>query len=235
MLSNALLLASTSPEGYLHLVCYGLGLVLPFLITGLFTNAVLNFISRNRKIVSYISKIAGIVLILFGFYMIRTAAIKINTAKTLQNDGSKEDIGAYLINYEFKDSEGNIVRLSDSSGEFILLNFSATWCQYCEMELPDLETFAEEGLAKCYIVMSPLNETNGMDDITDYLKNNDLSIPLIIDEEGVLFYYCNISSYPTSYIIDPNGHFSCYSNGAMSLDGFHGFFDYAKDLYESEN
>lgn len=235
MLSNALLMASTSSEGYLHLVSYGLGLVLPFLVTGLFTDAVLNFISKNRKIVSYISRIAGIVLILFGCYMIKTAAVRINTAKTLQSDTSKEDIGAYLINYEFKDGEGNTVKLADHNGEFILLNFSATWCQYCEMELPELEKFAEEDLAKCYIVMSPLNENNGMDDIKKYLEENDLKVPLIIDEEGVLFYYCGISSYPTSYIIDPDGHFSCYSSGAMSLDGFHGFFDYAKGLYESED
>ena len=235
MLSNALLLASTSSEGYLHLAAYGLGLVLPFLITGLFTDAVLNFISKNRKFVSYVSKIAGIVLILFGCYMIKTAAVKINTAKTLESETSKEDIGTYLINYEFKDGEGNTVKLADHHGEYILLNFSATWCQYCEMELPDLEKFSEDGLAKCYIVMSPLNENNGMDDITKYLEENNLRVPVIIDEEGVLFYYCSISSYPTSYIIDPDGHFSCYSNGAMSLDGFHGFFDYAKGLYEASD
>jgi hypothetical protein len=47
-----------------------------------------------------------------------------------------------------------------------------------------------------------------------------------------LFYYCGVNSYPTSFIISPDGEFLAYANVALSLDGFNQFFDYSKSLYE---
>ena len=236
MLANALLLASTSSMGYLCIVSYGLGLVIPFLLTGLFTNAVLGFISRNRKLMKYVNVIAGIVLILFGCYMIREGAVKIDSAKKLNEvyNGDEEDVQEMLMNYEFEDINGKPIRLSDYEGEYILLNFSATWCTYCDMELPDLAEFAKSGQAKCFVVMSPLNESNGIDDIKAFAEERDLEVELLIDKEGVLFYYCGVSAYPTTYIISPEGEFICYANGAMTLEGFEGLLDYAKQINEEE-
>ncbi|MBQ1322264.1 MAG: hypothetical protein IIY30_00595 [Erysipelotrichaceae bacterium] len=47
-----------------------------------------------------------------------------------------------------------------------------------------------------------------------------------------MFYYCGVNSYPTSFIISPDGEFLAYANGALSLDGFNQFFDYSMSLYE---
>ena len=237
LLSGALLLAATSAKGYLYIISYGLGLIIPFLMTGLFTGAVLNFISKNKKIVSYVSKITGVILICFGLYMIWNASKDIKAAKELKNAANSkqsEDASSYLFDREFKDIEGNKVVLSDLKGEYVLFNFSATWCMYCDMELPDLTEFSKEGLAKCYVVMTPLNENGGMEDIEKFAEERDLEIPLLVDEEGVLFYYCGVSSYPTTYVIDPDGEFLCYASGAMSKEGFEGLLDYAKGLYEEK-
>ena len=235
MLANAMLLAASSPDGYLHIVSYGLGLVIPFLLTGLFTNTILNFISKRKKFMKYVTIVSGIVLLCFGVYMIYDASRSISALKELNNTSSeKEDIGAHLLKQEFKDTDGNVVKLEDFKGEYIFLNFSATWCVYCDMELPDLQEFAKQGDAKCFIVMSSLNESGGTEDIMKFVEERDLSIPLLIDEEGILFYYLGISSYPTTYVIDPDGHFLCYANGAMSIDGFNGLLDYAKGLYDQE-
>ena len=59
-----------------------------------------------------------------------------------------------------------------------------------------------------------------------------LEIEVIVDEEAALFYYCGVNSYPTSFIISPDGEFLAYANGALSLDGFNQFFDYSMSLYE---
>jgi cytochrome c-type biogenesis protein len=237
MLANALLMAATDQSGYLYIIAYALGLVIPFLITGLFTGKVLNFINQKKKIMTYVMKIAGVVLLCFGFYMIYDGAKKIDQAKkmsenTASSNEEAQDIGAYLYNYEFKDSDGNIIRLSDYEGSYIFLNFSATWCTYCKMEMPDYEAFSKNNDVKCFYIMSPINENNGQSDIDAFLKENDISLPVIIDEEGVMFYYCGISSYPTTYVISPEGYFICYANGAMSEEGFKGLLDYAVQINE---
>lgn len=113
-----------------------------------------------------------------------------------------------------------------------MINFTASWCTYCKMEIPDFEEFAEENDVKCFFIMSPVNEERGREDIDQFLKEYDPSLPVIIDEEGIMFYYCGINSYPTTYVIDPDGHFICYANGAMSKEGFEGLLDYSKQLSE---
>ncbi len=235
LLANALLMAATSSAGYLYIVVYGLGLIVPFLITGLFTEKVLDFIGRNKKIMRYVMILAGVILILFGVYMIHDASRQIMAMKDLASGSSEsrtEDIGAYLIDHEFEDVQGNRVRLSDYKGKYLMLNFTTTWCTYCKMEIPEYQEFAKNEEVECFYVMAPVNERNGRADIDAFVKENDLQLPVIIDADNVLFYYCGVNSYPTTYIIDPEGHFICYANGAMSLDGFNDFFEYAKGLSE---
>ena len=238
MLANAILMAATDQRGYLYIAAYGLGLVIPFLITGLFTGKVLNFLDCKKKIMAYVMKIAGIILIGFGLYMIYDGASKIDQAKKMSenlvvDDEQPQDIGAFLYNYEFRDYEGSSFRLSDHQGKYVMINFTATWCTYCKMEIPDLQSFAaDRDDVKCFFFMSPLNENNGMSDIDAFMKEYDITLPVIIDEDGVMFYYCAIDSYPTTYVIDPEGHFVCYANGAMSKEGFEGLLDYAKQIAE---
>ncbi len=236
MLANALLMAASDEKGYLYIAAYGLGLVIPFLITGLFTGNVLNFINRKKDIIRYVMKIAGIVLLCFGLYMIYEGGKKIDQVKKLSeevvSEGEQQDIGEYLYNYEFIDSKGNPVRLRDYQGKYVFVNFTATWCTYCKMEMPDYEAFAGNSDAVCLYFLSPLNENNGRSDIDVFLEENEISLPVIIDEEGVMFYYCGINSYPTTYVISPEGYFICYANGAMSEEGFKGLLDYAVQINE---
>ncbi|MBQ1533340.1 MAG: hypothetical protein IIZ64_00810, partial [Erysipelotrichaceae bacterium] len=66
----------------------------------------------------------------------------------------------------------------------------------------------------------------------NYLKENEIALQTIIDEKGILFYYLNITGYPTVYVLDPDGHFSVYVPGALSADGFSNMLEYAKQHYE---
>lgn len=225
LLSNAIILASSESSGYLYILAYGLGLVIPFLITGLFTSSVLNFINSKKNIVKYVSKIAGVLLILYGSYMIYNSAKDIYT---LKNSDKEFDLGSYLINYELKDIDGNSVRLKDYKGKYVFLNFTTTWCPYCKSEIPEFEKFAKNEEVTCLFVMSPLNETNGIEDIKKHIEDNDVKLNTIIDEDGILFYYLQISGYPTTFVISPEGQFTTYVSGALNYDGFNQMLEYVK-------
>ena len=66
MMANALLLSAVSETGYLYILAYTLGMIIPFLITGLFTTWILNLFSRKKNLLKWTLKLAGIILILFG-------------------------------------------------------------------------------------------------------------------------------------------------------------------------
>ncbi|MBQ6479101.1 MAG: redoxin domain-containing protein [Erysipelotrichaceae bacterium] len=237
MLANAILLAASSSEGYLYILFYALGLIIPFLAAGVFTSAFLNWLKEKKNIFRKVLILSGIVMICFGSYMIYRASRTIVALKNIEpvsvNDEneSTDDIEAYLTSYEFKDQDGNTVRLSDYQGKYLFLNFSATWCTYCKEEIPIYKEFSENEDVICLYVMSPLNEDSDTA-IETYLKENKIVLPTIIDEDGILFYYLRITGYPTVYVLDPDTRFSVYAAGALSMDGFSSLLDYAKEHYE---
>ena len=235
MLANAILLAATSSEGYLYIVSYALGLIVPFIVAGMFTSAFLNWMKKKKDLFRWVLKIAGIVVICFGCYMIYNASKTITALKEIDPADSQEenisDIETYLTDYEFRDQNGNAVKLSDYKGKYLFLNFSATWCTYCREEIPVYREFSKNEDVVCLYVMSPLNEDND-EAIGKYLKENEIALQTIIDEKGILFYYLNITGYPTVYVLDPDSHFSVYVPGALSADGFSNMLEYAKQHYE---
>lgn len=222
LLSNAILLAMTETNGFLYLLMYAVGLTLPFLVTGLFTNYVLNLIKEKKKIVSYVLKVAGVVLILFGLNMFKDSSQSIIS---MQHSGEIE----YMT---FKTTEEDF-KLSKYKGKYVFLNFTTTWCTYCEAERPEYEKFKSESDAVCLYVMSPLHNGGSVEDIYNHSKENNYKVPIIIDEEGVLFNKCNITGYPTIWIIGPDGSFIGYMSGLMDFNGFNNIYAKAIERYES--
>ncbi|MBO7676406.1 MAG: redoxin domain-containing protein [Erysipelotrichaceae bacterium] len=236
LLANAILLASTQSNGYLYIVAYALGMVIPFLITGLFTSSILNLINREKGIVRWTMKIAGLILILYGCYMIYNSAKAISTIKNVEQisidddtDDQVNDIGTYLYNLEIQDVKGNSVKLADHAGKYIFLNFSTTWCPYCDRELPELVEFDKEEDVVCLMIMSPLNEAAGLSDIEKFVEDRQITLPVLIDETGVFHYNCGVDSYPTTFVISPDGRFVAFTLGAQNLEGFKGLLEFAKE------
>ena len=230
MLSNAILLAATNSEGYLYIVAYALGLIIPFLLTGLLTSFVLNFINRNKRVFKWVLKIAGIIIICFGCYMIYDASEKIIDYK---NSNGTMDITSYLLNYEFKDQYGNTIKLSDYKNDYVMVDFIATWCSPCQNEIPLYHEFANENKCKCLYIMSPGNNDVDMNEALKFIEEYNITIPVILDENGILKYYLGVSAFPTKYIIHDGKEFVAVVHGAFGmLEGYEEFLDYAKDIIE---
>ena len=239
MLANALMLAATESNGYLYILCYGLGLIIPFLITGLLTSKVLNFLNKKKNVFRRVIKIAGVIVICFGVYMLYSAITDIsNKQKTeelveensgINNQMSAEQLQNYLINYEFFDQDGNTVKLADYNGKYVFITFTTSWCKFCEEEIPVYKSFAEEHSDEvvCLYVMSPLEETSE-DVMHRYIKDN-LDLTTLIDSEGLLLYYLRIDSFPTVYVLSPDSKFVVYKTGASTLDGFNELLKVAKE------
>lgn len=238
MLANALILAASDSLGYLYIVAYGLGLVIPFLITGLLTSQVLNIIKNKKKIFDWVLRIAGIVMIIFGVYMIYNGSNNILLAKKVDEivDSSQEDESKQAIDYvyslEFTDQNDNIIKLSDYDGKYIFINFSATWCTYCKEEMADFLDFADNSDCVCVYAMNTSSDGN-VEVIKQYAKDNNINIPILIDD-GMLNYCVGISSYPTCLIFSPDRKPLAIHSGLMSREDFDKFYAYAKEAQNNE-
>lgn len=227
MLANALMLAATQAKGYLYIVAYGLGLVIPFLITGLLTSSILNFLNSKKNIMKWVLKVAGIIMICFGIFMIYNSSKNIVGSKQTTNT-----TGSVLLN-DYHDQNNKIINLSDYKGKYIILNFTTTWCSYCKQEIPNYLDFSKTtDEVVCLYVMSPGSSGVSKEEVIKYAKEN-YELTTIIDENDSLVSYFGVSGYPMKFVISPDGEVLGYTAGALDVGSFATLIEYAKQAYNN--
>lgn len=116
------------------------------------------------------------------------------------------------------DAEGNKVKLSDFKGKPIVLNFWASWCPPCKVEMPYFnETYAE---VKDSIVFVMVDMVDGQRETKEkgqrYIADQGYSFPVYFDLEQDAAYNYGISSIPTTFFIDAEGNIVTAYQGAIS-------------------
>ncbi len=229
LLSSAIIIAASKPSGYLYILVYGLGLIIPFLITGLFTGNILKFLNNKRKFSKYVMILAGLILIIYGGNMIYKSSKTLVTYKENVSDNSSGTT-IDVLDVIYYDQDGNEVNLKSYNGQYVMLNYIATWCTYCMNEIEDYTTYAlsNDDNVKCFYVMSPSSSNTSKEAIIEFIKEKNINIPVIIDEDNRLFTACGVNAFPTLYIIDKNSEFLGYAQGMMDLEGFNSLMEQVK-------
>ncbi|NFO03444.1 redoxin domain-containing protein [Clostridium botulinum] len=127
------------------------------------------------------------------------------------------------FDFTLKDQYGNVHKLSDYKGKTVFLNFWATWCPPCRMEMPHIEELYKEfNYNKDDIIIlgvaQPGGEEKDKDGIKQFLNNQGFTFPVVFDERGEVFNNYRIMSMPTTFMIDKDGNIYGYVSGALSKD-----------------
>ena len=244
--------AESSAAGFLLIGVYTLGFVLPFLAVGLFTGAVLDFFKAHQSVVRYTVKIGAVLLIVMGILTLTGATNGLSadlaavSGTTTQEEpaapqdgtasgGAQEDAGGAqeesgeipvipAPDFTLTDQYGETHTLSDYQGQTVFLNFWATWCGPCKMEMPDIQALYEEwdenagDLVVLGVAGPGIGREGSAEDIAAFLEENGYTYPVVMDDTGTLFYQYGISAYPTTFMIDPEGNVFGYVQGAVSRE-----------------
>jgi N-acetylneuraminic acid mutarotase/thiol-disulfide isomerase/thioredoxin len=108
-----------------------------------------------------------------------------------------------IIDFTFYDLKGNKYTLSSFKGKIVLLNFWATWCGPCRMEVPILEKIYKKYKDRGFEIIAVSLDTN-QDNLKSFLKQNQMSFLIVSDREGKLANQYKIEAIPTSFLIDKN-------------------------------
>lgn len=145
-----------------------------------------------------------------------------NSEASPQTSSTAEDAPSnnqYLApNFTVYDLEGNEVNLSDFFGKPIIVNFWASWCGPCKMEMPDFnEAYAAY---KDEIEFLMVNMTDGsretLEIASSFIKESGYTFPVYYDTDYSAAVTYTVSSLPTTYFIDSTGNLVTYAKGAIN-------------------
>jgi peroxiredoxin len=113
--------------------------------------------------------------------------------------------GSAAPDFALQSLDGKTIHLSDYRGKAVLLNFWATWCQPCKIEMPwftDLQKkYGPEGLAVIGVAM----DDAGPEEIGKFAKELRVEYPILLGKESVGEAYGGLQFLPATFYIDRNG------------------------------
>ena len=118
------------------------------------------------------------------------------------------------------DREGNAHKLSDFRGKPVILNFWASWCGPCQMEMPDFEETYRQYGDRIQFVM--VNLTDGSQETVEtasaFIENAGYSFPVYYDTAMEAAAAYGVNAVPVTYLIDAEGTLLAWGQGALSAE-----------------
>ncbi len=132
-----------------------------------------------------------------------------DTAKKVVSEESTnpitpDSIGAQAPNFTLKDLNGKSVSLASLKGKVILIDFWASWCPPCKMELPHIQSIYNDLAPKGLVVLA-INTSDKKDAMAKFLQQTGYSMPTLFDEPGIGGSLYGVTGIPTVFILDKRG------------------------------
>jgi peroxiredoxin len=153
-------------------------------------------VKRDPVILIIIAVVISLMLA-FGIQKTRHTSVAQSGAGQLQGQPAPD--------FALTSLDGKTVKLSDFRGKAVLLNFWATWCGPCKIEMPwfvELQKkYGPQGLQVLGIAM----DDSGAKEIGDFARAMNVNYPIVIGKESVGDQYGGIPVLPSTFYIDRDG------------------------------
>ena len=117
--------------------------------------------------------------------------------------------------FTLKDMEGNDVSLSDYKGQVVLLNFWATWCGPCKIEMPWFVEFQRQYKDKGFTVLA-ISLDDDIDPVAPFVEKYGLNFPVVWGDNDTADKFGGVAALPTTLIIDREGKIVDSHTGLVS-------------------
>lgn len=115
--------------------------------------------------------------------------------------------------FTLNDASGNPVKLSDFRGKVVLLNFWATWCPPCKIEIPWFDEFQRTYGDRGFVVLGVSMDEDGWKSVKPYIDNQKIGYRMMVGNDDIALLYGGLEAVPTTLIIDRSGRIAATHTG----------------------
>ena len=108
-------------------------------------------------------------------------------------------------NFRLRDMNGRIVALSDLRGKVVLLNFWATWCGPCRVEMPAMERLYRAYDRKDFEILAVSTDAQGVAVTRPFQQENKLTFPILHDADFRVGLSYGARTLPMTFMVDREG------------------------------
>ena len=122
--------------------------------------------------------------------------------------------------FSLPDLKGRTVHLKDFRGKVVVLDFWATWCGPCKMEIPHFVELMKRHGAKGLEIVGVAMDEPGAEVVKPFVEKNGLSYHVLLGDIYTANRYGGVDALPTTFVIDRDGHIARKYIGYRSLESF---------------
>ncbi len=168
----------------------------------------------------------SILLILILLFIGETIRIRIReNAQTFElvkdvnpfaNQNSKPVKGSLVPDFELINNQGSKIHIRDYRGKAVILNFWATWCAPCKLEMPIFQELTERRMDD--VVVLAINKAEPVDKVNAFILDNKMTFPVLLDSDGKVAREFGIYAYPSTFFVDKEGIIQSLHTGQLNRE-----------------
>jgi cytochrome c biogenesis protein CcmG/thiol:disulfide interchange protein DsbE len=124
---------------------------------------------------------------------------------------------------------------SSSVHKPMFLSFWATWCSFCQEEMPYFDKLAQEYEGRVEFAAINLTHQDSVKSVEAYVKDHKYQIPVYLDHDGNVTDSFQVLSIPTVILLDHQGNLAYKKVGAAGENGIEVYRDILNKLIEEIN
>lgn len=146
-----------------------------------------------------------------------------NTDST--NETNTEEKVIIAPDFELESLDGTITKLSDLKGKNVIINFWATWCDFCVEEMPDLQKLQDEYEDEDLLILA-VNVGETKEEVEKFIEENNLTLTVLLDKDGIVSNTYGVSSFPSTLAVNKDGEVVVGHVGMLTYEQMETLYGY---------
>jgi peroxiredoxin len=175
------------------------------------------YIVTKKYVLLFLVIFIGAILFFLEHFTETPISIADIQTKKIFNE-KKSSVGYFAPNFKLRNIKGNYESLDSYRGGVVVLNFWATWCAPCRIEMPSFEKLYRRYRSEGVTVLAITLDKNSENKIKSFVDEYGLSFPILLDEKGEVERLYPSMTIPFTYIIDRQGRIVARVDGAKNWE-----------------